>query len=89
MCTVASWRAGCQLTLQSDFTQSDRKFRAAKVISYAVVATDCSANERAIRLSKSSRRVKTGAENNTSYEKLSDTWIDRSFVINATYSSRI
>ena len=70
MCTVASWRAGCQLTLQSDFTQSDRKFRAAKVISYAVVATDCSANESAVRLSKLSRRLKTDAAKNTSYKKV-------------------
>ena len=59
------------------------------MMSSAVVATDRSANERAVRLSKSSRRLKIGAEKSTSYEKLTDTWIIWSYVTNFMYSSVI
>ena len=60
--TVASYRDGCQLTLQPNFAQSDRKFKAVEVISLAAVHTDHSGNERSVRLSKSSNRLKVGAE---------------------------
>jgi len=80
--TVAAWRSGCQLTLQPDFVKPDRQFKAIETISSAAVATDRSANERAVRLSKQSKRLKSGLETNSSYDRLADTWIIWSFITN-------
>ena len=85
--TVAAWRSGCQLTLQPDFSRSYRQFKAIETISSAAVATDRSANERAVRLSKQSKRLKMVLETNDSYEQLADTWIVWSFITNFMYSS--
>ena len=71
--TVAAWRSGCQLTLQPDFFKSDRQFKAIETISSTAVATDHSANERAVRLSKKSKRLKSGLDTNGSYIRLADT----------------
>ena len=73
--TVAAWRSGYQLILQPDFAKSDRQFKAIETISSAAVATDCSANERAVRLSKQSKRLKSWLKTNGSYDRLADTWI--------------
>ena len=52
--TVAAWYTGNQLIMQPDFKKSDMKFRGVETISSAGVATDCSANERGVKYSKSS-----------------------------------
>ena len=87
--TVAAWRSGSQLILQPDFASSDRKFRTLEVISSAAIATDCSGNERAVRLSKQSKRLKHGATGHTDYDRLADTWVVWSFIANFMYSSVI
>ena len=87
--TVAAWRSGCQLTLQPDFANSDRKFRTSEVISSAAIATDYSGNERAVRLSKQSKRLQNGAKGHTYYDRLADTWVIWSFIANFMYSSVI
>ena len=55
--TVVEWRAEFQLTIHPDFARSDRKFETIQTISSADVATYCSENERAVRLSKQSKKV--------------------------------
>ena len=87
--TVAAWRSGSQLILQPDFASSDRKFKTSEVISSAAIATDRSGNERAVRLSKQSKRLKHGATGHTDYDRLADTWVVWSFIANFMYSSVI
>jgi hypothetical protein len=47
-CVLAAWRAGGQLLLQPLFAKSDRKFTSNEVLLSGAVATDRSANERAV-----------------------------------------
>ena len=59
------------------------------MISSAAIATDRSGNERAVRLSKQSKRLRYGGAGNTDYDRLADAWIVWSFIANFMYSSVI
>ena len=57
---VTAWKAGFQLIIQPDFARSDRQFKALETISSASITKESSSNERAVRLNKQSKRLKTG-----------------------------
>ena len=61
------------------------------MISSATIAPapDCSGNERAVRLSKQSKRLRYGAVGNANYNRLADTWVVWSFIANFMHSSVI
>ena len=82
---LAAWRCGRQLTIQPDYAKSDRKFRAKETIQSASIATDRSANERAVRLCKRSGYLKRGLKTNGNLIRLDNVWLVWSFQVNFMY----
>ena len=83
---LAAWRSGRQLTIQPNYAKSDQKFKAKETIQSASVATDRSANERAVKLSKRSGFLKHGLKNNGNPVRLDDAWLAWSFQINFMFA---
>ena len=82
---LAAWRSGRQLTLQPDYARSDRKFHAKETIQSASIATDRSANERAVKICKMSSFLKRGLKNNGDPVRLDNAWLAWSFQANFMY----
>jgi hypothetical protein len=81
-CVVAAWRAGGQLLLQPFFAKSDRKFLSNEVLLSGAVATDRSANERAVNRMKASGRIAGGIHQSQDLERAADMWIAWGFQCN-------
>ena len=84
---LTAWKEGKQLTLQPSFASSDRKFRRKETLSSAVVASDRSGNERAVRLTKMSGYIKRGLDKNQSIERMDKAWLCWGFQINFMYNA--
>jgi hypothetical protein len=84
---LAAWRAGRQLTLQPDFAQSDKKFRRKETLSSAAVAASRAANERAVKLAKTSEYLKSGLKQRQSFQRLQHIWLAYGFQLNFMYQA--
>lgn len=84
---LAAWKAGQQLTLQPTFAKSDRRFRRQETLSSAIVASDRSGNERAVRLCKMSGYISRGLDNNQSFERMHKVWLCWGFQVNFMFST--
>ena len=85
-CSVlAAWRAGGQLLLQPFFAKSDRKFTSKEVLLSAAVATDRSANERAVRIMKCSGMLRRGIHHRQNLKQVADLWLAWGFQCNFMY----
>jgi hypothetical protein len=81
-CVLAAWRAGGQLLLQPFFAKSDRKFSSNEVLFSGAVATDRSANERAVNRLKASGRIAGGIHQSQDLDRAADMWIAWGFQCN-------
>jgi hypothetical protein len=81
-CVLAVWRAGSQLLLQSFFAKGDRKFSSNEVLLSGAVATDRSANERAVIGLKASGRIAGDIHQSQDLERAADMWIAWGFRCN-------
>jgi hypothetical protein len=70
--TEASYLPGGQLLLQPFFAKSDRKFSSEEVLQSAAVASDRSANERAVRVLKRSGVFMDGIHQSQNLEMMDD-----------------
>ena len=84
---LVAWLAGEQLTLQPSFASSDRKFRRAETLSSAVIASDRSGNERAVRLTKMAGYINQGLHHRQSMERLDMAWKCWGFQINFMFNA--
>ena len=82
---LAAWRAGGQLLLQPFFAKSDRKFTSKEVLLSAAVASDRSANERAVKRMKCSGMISRGIHQSEGLEMMADLWIAWGFQCNFMY----
>jgi DDE superfamily endonuclease len=83
-----AWKMGKQFVLQPAFSRkSDVKFKftALQSIRSAAIAADRSANERAVRLAKTSDYVSRGLLAHESSERLDNVWLAWGFQINFIY----
>jgi hypothetical protein len=83
--TETAWNEGRQLVLQPSFSRSDKRFSAHDVLRTGAVATDRSANERAVKLAKASDYVKRGLQPNENPRRLADVWLAWGFLCNFQY----
>ena len=65
--------------------KSDRKFNSEEVLRSAAIATDRSANERAVRLAKHAGILKRGLQPHQNTAVLDDAWLAWSFQVNFMY----
>ena len=79
---LAAWQIGKQLTLQPSFAKSDSRFRRGETLSSAIVASDRSGNERAVRLTKMAGYIGRGLESTQSMERIHKSWLSWGFQIN-------
>lgn len=84
---LSAWRSGKQLTLQPVFSKSDLKFRRKDTLSSAVVASDRSSNERAVRLSKMSSYLHDGLHPHQSMIRMHHAWLCWSFQVNFMFDA--
>jgi hypothetical protein len=82
---LSAWRAGGQLLLQPFFAKSDRKFSSEEVLQSAAVASDRSANERAVRVMKRSGLFTDGIHQKQNLEMMDDMWLAWGFQSNFMY----
>jgi hypothetical protein len=75
----------CTNVLQPFFAKSDRKFSSNEVLLSGAVATDRSANERAVNRLKASGRIAGGIHQSQDLECASDIWIAWGFQCNFMY----
>jgi hypothetical protein len=83
--TTIAWKKGKQLVLQPNFGKKDHKFKARETVRSSAIASDRSANERAVRLSKLCGYVRTGLHQNESATRLDDVWCVWAFQCNFLY----
>ena len=81
-CVLAAWRAGRQLLLQPAFARSDRKFNSDEVLTSAAVASDRSANERAVNVAKRAGFLSRGVDSAQDVGTVADVWLAWSFQCN-------
>ena len=79
-------RAGKQLVLQPDFTESDKQFNRNQTLRSAFVATDRGGNEREVNVSKRSWYVKQGFQPNSDPKQMNDAWLTWSFKSNFMFA---
>ena len=79
---LAAWRKGGQLLLQPFFAKSDRKFTSKEVLLSGAVASDRSANERAVKLLKAAGMISRGIHQQHDLVQFSDLWIAWGFQCN-------
>ncbi|HSN65142.1 MAG TPA: hypothetical protein VLS94_00795 [Fusibacter sp.] len=79
---LAAWRKGGQLLLQPFFAKSDRKFTSKEVLLSGAVASDRSANERAVKRLKLADMICKGIHPRQDLIKFSDVWIVWGFQCN-------
>jgi hypothetical protein len=82
---LSAWRAGGQLLLQPFFAKSDRKFSSEEILQSAAVASDRSANERAVRVMKRSGVFTDGIHPRQNLEMMDDMWLAWGFQSNFMY----
>jgi hypothetical protein len=75
--------------VQPCFRPSDRKFGARDSLRSAAIATDRSANERAVKYSKNSDYVSSGLKPNQSAKRLDTAWMVWGFQCNFLYKPRV
>jgi hypothetical protein len=80
-------RTGGQVVIQPCFAKSDEKFEDTETLLGAAIASDRSGNERAVRVMKLSKFIKSGLQPNESAERLSDVWLCWGFMSNFVYKS--
>jgi len=68
--------------LQPSFAKSDSRFRRDETLSSAIVASDRSGNERAVRLTKMAGYIGRGLESTQSMERIHKSWLAWGFQIN-------
>jgi DDE superfamily endonuclease len=83
--TAAAWGVGNTFILQPSFAKSDKKFTGLETVRNAGIASDRSANERAVRLSKMCGYIRMGLLQNESTKRLDNAWITWSFQSNFNY----
>ena len=76
-----------QITVQSDFSKSDQRFKRHEALLSAAVGTDRSGNERAVNLSKQCGLIKKGIKSRTCYKRIDDVWLTWSFQCNFMFRS--
>ena len=81
-CILAAWRTGGQLLLQPFFAKSDRKFNSREVLLSGAVASDRSANERAVNRMKESGMIARGIHQNQNFVRSADVWLAWGFQCN-------
>ena len=86
-CVEAAYRAGKQKTLQPNFAKSDQRFKRKELLPSAGLATDRSANERVVRLSKQSGYINRGIQPNGSPLRMDNAWIAWSFQCNFMFEN--
>jgi len=79
---MIAWKTGKQRVLQPVWAESDRRFGMNDTLLSAVVATDCSGNERAVLVSKRSWFISRGFMQNMSPTQMNDAWLTWSFQAN-------
>jgi hypothetical protein len=84
---LIAWQSGEQITLQPAFAKSDEKFNRKDTLSSAIVASDRSSNERAVRMAKMSAYVKDGLSNHQSLERMHYAWLNWGFQVNFMYNA--
>mmetsp|Transcript_2874 Transcript_2874/g.4131 ORF Transcript_2874/g.4131 Transcript_2874/m.4131 type:complete len:119 (-) Transcript_2874:6-362(-) len=73
-CILAAWRTGGQLLLQPFFAKSDRKFNSREVLLSGAIASDRSANERAVKKMKASGMIARGIHQKQDLFRSADVW---------------
>ena len=82
---LAAWRAGGQLLLQPFFAKSDRQFTSEEVLLSAAVASDRSANERAVNRLKANGMICRGIHARQDLVMTADFWLAWGFQCNFMY----
>ena len=82
---LPAWSAGRQQVIQPIFARSDRKFTSRETIHTALVATDQSGNEQAVKLAKQSGYIKRGLKQNASPQLMDKIWLAWSYQANFMY----
>jgi hypothetical protein len=80
--TASAWRHDRQLVLQPFFARCDSKFSSNEVLQSAAVASDRSANERAVRLSKHAGNLTKGIHQSEKLVSVDDGWLIGGFQAN-------
>jgi hypothetical protein len=83
--STAAIRTGGQIVIQPSFAKSDQKFKDQETLQGALISSDRSGNERAVRMMKLSAYVKSGLQPNESAVRLSDVWLCWGFQTNFLY----
>ena len=71
-CVLAAWQTGGQLLLQPFFAKSDQKFTSHEVLLSGAVASDRSANERAVKRMKESSMIARGIHQQQDLARFAD-----------------
>jgi hypothetical protein len=71
---LTEWRTGGQLLLQPFFAKSDRKFSSRDMLLSGAVASDRSANERAVNRMKASGMIACGIHQRQNLSQAADLW---------------
>ena len=84
---LPAWRAGRQQVIQPTFAKSDCKFSGRETLHTASVASDRSANERAVNRCKQSGYIQRGLKQNGDPTTMDDVWLTWSFQTNFMYNA--
>ncbi len=82
----AAWQQDGQLVLQPSFAKAEMKFNTFQTIRSGAIASDRSANERAVHVCKISNFLSDGLPENACHERWCDVWLAWSFQCNFMYS---
>lgn len=82
---VPAWQSNHQLVLQPAFVDSDRIFGSKAVFHSSCVASDRSGNERGVRYSKMSHRVRNGPHCSADLRRFNNLWLMWNFQVNFMY----
>jgi DDE superfamily endonuclease len=82
---TVSWVGGKQLVLQPTFAMYEIRFTSLETIRSAAIASDRSANERAVRYMKNSDYIRKGLQTHESAYRLNNVWNTWGFQINFLY----
>ena len=83
---LAAWRKGGQLLLQPFFAKSDRKFSSKEVLLSGAVASDRSANERAVKRLKMALMISKGIHPKEDLDDFAEQWISWGFQCNFMFN---
>jgi hypothetical protein len=84
--TLDAMRRGGHFVLQPIFVNdADQQFTTEQVLHTSTVAKDRAGNERAVRYSKTSHKIKHGLQTNQSPARLCDIWLTWGFQVNFMY----